>query len=154
MKSLLPHRRTLAVIMLSAFLAASLAPAAEAGHAYGRRWKSGPPVREVRYSQPYYGTQYRIVHHSDAGPILAGIVGGLVLGAALSHAQPVIHEEYAYVDPYCDQEFRSFDDCESYIYYHHHPRIVRVIEVSSGNCVRTMHWANGGWCSGDGDWDR
>jgi len=146
MKSLLPHRRTLAVIMLSAFLAASLAPAAEAGHAYGRRWKPGPPVRTVRYSQPYYGSQYRVVHHSDAGPILAGSVGGIVLGAALSHAQPVVvHADYNYWDPYCDEGFVSLDAYRSHLYRHHHPGVVRVIEVSSGDCVRTMHWDNEDW---------
>jgi hypothetical protein len=162
MKTLVSHRRTLATVLLTLFAAATFAPAADAGHAYGhRRWKGGPPVQEVRYVQPaYYAPSVQVYHHSsNAGPVLAGIVGGIVLGAALANSHPVVvHTEYSYWDPYCHESYASLDDYQAHLYYHHHPREVRVIEVDNGQCVRNMYWSDGGWCSGgydnDGDWHR
>ena len=157
MKSLFQHRGLAATLMLGVMAATLIAPAAEAGHGRGnsRRWKSGPPSGyDVRYSAPaypapraYYGRQ-----HSDAVPLFAGLVGGLVLGAALSHSQSAVHANYSYWDPYCEESYSSLESYQSHVRGCHHPRVARVIEISSGDCVRVSAWRDNAWrvCGGDG----
>ena len=36
---------------------------------------------------------------------------------------------------------------------HRHPRVVRVIEIETGRCVRDLRWYDGGWHEEDMDWD-
>lgn len=98
---------------------------------------------------------------SSAGPAIAGLIGGFLLGTAVSsNAHPVIvHEhrgycppvvEYRYYDPYDDVWFDSLDECS---YRHRHPRIIQVIDIRSGRHVRTLGWRDGGWRRMSGDWD-
>lgn len=156
----LMNRRFAATLMLGVLAASMIATAAEAGHGYGnRRWKPGPPrdyaVRRVATSYPTHRVTY-VRSHSDAGPLFAGLVGGLILGAALSsHAQPVVHTSYSYWDPYCDESFASLEVYRSHVGRYHHPRVVRVIEVGSGRCVRDMCWRGDEWRDYDGpdDWN-
>jgi hypothetical protein len=99
-------------------------------------------------------------HSSSAGPAIAGLIGGFLLGTAMSaNAQPVIvHEHYRphpvvvyrYYDPYGDDWYDSLDQCES---GHRHPRIIQVIDVRSGRQVRTLRFHDGGWRRVDGDYD-
>lgn len=127
----------------------SLATPAFAGN--GRRYKN------VRHSAP---SQRVVVHRtsSGAGPVLAGVIGGFILGAAVANAQPVVvHERvysrpvavYRYYDPYARVWFDSLDDCE-FSHYRGHPRVIHVIETRSGHHVRTLQYGNGHWYRMDG----
>ena len=108
------HKGWISGLLLAAIAVSSLAPAAEAGH---RRHKSRykavyyetPVVRQVfvprrvRYVEPVHYSSYRVVY-SDAGPVFAGFLGGLFLGATLANVAPV---GYEYYDPYCGVTFAS-----------------------------------------------
>ena len=88
-------RRISTAIALGAVTLTALAPAAHAGHAYGHdKWRGDSRS----------GSQTRVIvrEHSSVGPALAGLVGGLVLGAALgSHSAPA-QERVVYRDRYVD----------------------------------------------------
>lgn len=156
MKSSLKLRSAVAILMLGVFATSMVAPVAEAGHGRGnsRRWKRAPVVREVRYSSPSCAAPRvsYVRRHSDAGPILAGIVGGIVLGAALANAQPAVHASYSYWDPYCETSYGSLSSYRSHIRGCGHPQVVRVIEVRSGDPVRDLCWQNDAWREYHGDW--
>src|SRR5262249_21900307 len=134
-----------------------------AGHGRGHddKWRRGD------YVAPAYGYRYaspRVVYvrdHSYGAPLLAGFVGGLLVGASV-HAEPV----HAYCppppppppatffyDPYCDMRFSSFDGCAAHEYYEGHPRVIQVIEVSSGDCVGSFAWYRGSWHHRDNEDD-
>ena len=151
MKPSLHSRRWVTGAVLAALAVATISPAAEAGH---RRYKgvSGycppPVVRHYRHAPRVHYYQ----RHSDAAPLFAGLIGGFVLGSALAHAQAPDHY---YFDPYCHERFASLALYRSHFHHRHHPRVVRVIEVESGDCIDTYWWRDGGWRSAsyDGDWD-
>jgi len=156
MKRMMQTRRAVATLMLGVVATMLVAPVAEAGHGRGhRRYKRVAVVREVRYAAPSCPTPvYYQRRHSDAGPILAGIVGGLVLGAALSNAQPAVHASYSYWDPYCEDSYTSLTSYRTHSRHCSHPQVVRVVEVRSGDPVRDLCWQNDAWREYDGDWDR
>ena len=141
------YTRWMAGLLFVAIVTASVAPAAQADHRRGRRYKWAGPgytTRVVtRYQSP--GSVY-IVRRSSAGPAIAGFLGGLFLGATLAHAAPA---GFSYYDPYCDERFVSLEVYRGHLYHHHHPRIVRVIELDSGDCVRSYRYRDGDWR----DWD-
>jgi hypothetical protein len=137
---------------LIATTALTLAAPAFAGN--GRRYKG------VAHTSP---VQRVVVHDrsSSVAPVLAGMIGGFLLGAAItSDAYPVVvHQRvvhrrpvvvYRYYDPYADVWFDSLDDCD-FRGYRHHPRIIHVIETRSGRHVRTLRYRNGDWHRYDDD---
>ena len=153
MKPSMNQTRWMAGLLVVALLTALAAPAAQADHGRGRRYKGaapGYPTRVVtRYHSP--GSVY-VVRHSGAGPAIAGFLGGLFLGATLAHAAP---DGFAYYDPYCEERFVSLEIYRAHLHHYHHPRIVRVIERDSGECVHSYRYQDGGWCDWDeGDWDQ
>lgn len=160
MNSFVQVRRVAAVLMLGAFATTMVAPLAEAGNGrgrgHGRRYKNVQVVREVHRSYPAY--PYRRVTYvrrqSNAGPILAGVVGGLILGSVLSNSNvhASVHADYSYYDPYCETSYRSLERYRSHSRGCDHPQVVRVIEVSNGNHVRDMCWRDNGWREYKGDW--
>lgn len=156
MKRLLQIRRAAATLMLVVIATTFVAPLAEAGNGRGngngRRWKHAPVVREVHHSYPARPARHvtYVRRHSDAGPILAGIVGGLVLGAVLSNAQTSVHANYSYWDPYCEESYGSLERYRSHSRGCDHPQVVRVIEVSSGDYVRDVCWRDNAWREYDG----
>jgi len=89
---------------------------------------------------------------NSAGPAIAGLIGGFLLGTAVSaNSHPVIvHEHYCprpvavyrYYDPYEDVWFDSLDDCS---FHRNHPRIIEVIDIRSGREVRRLHFHDGRW---------
>ncbi len=99
---------------------------------------------------------------SSAGPAIAGLIGGFILGSALnSNSHPVVvHErhyyrprpvvDYRYYDPYGDDWYDSLDACE---FHHGGPRIIQVIDVRSGREVRRMRFNDGRWNRISGDYD-
>ncbi len=142
--------RWMAGPLAAALLLAAVAPAAQADHGRGRRYKGPAPVycpTPVRY---HSGGSVYVVRQSSAGPAIAGFLGGLFLGATLAHAAPA---GYVYYDPYCGQSFVSLEVYRSHLYHHQHARIVRVIERDSGECVHAYNYYNGAWHDWDGDWD-
>ena len=144
-------RRAVAIVMLAAISAAILAPAASADH--GRRYKGrsrvvyAPPMVHRTYVSPR-------VYHRDSGaaPLLAGFIGGLILGATVSHAAPP--PDYYYYDPYCHERFASLEIYREHVWRHEHPRVVRVIEVGSGDCAYSYRYDSGAWhrCGSDRDY--
>jgi hypothetical protein len=143
-------------LLLAAFAIGVLAPVAEAGKG-SRRYK--------HHSSKYYRSGYdrcsptRVVEihrSSSAGPAIAGFIGGLVLGTAISRAsepepyyRPAVRErEYDYYDPYCDDHFASLVSYRRHA-YHRHPTIVRVIEIDTGRCVHVYRYQRGGWADCD-----
>jgi hypothetical protein len=143
--------RALGILLPALLATAALAPVAQAGHGHGRvRYKGagpydgGPRMARVVRHPPFY-----FEHHSGAGPAIAGFLGGLVLGTVLANAQPAPPPGTTYFDPYCDQRFVSLDLYGEHFCHHHHPRVIRVIEVRSGRCVDTYGWRDGRWTSRD-----
>lgn len=97
---------------------------------------------------------------SSAGPAVAGLIGGFLLGTAVAgNAHPVyVRErycqrpvvEYRYYDPYGDDWYDSLDQCGS---SRRHPRIIQVIDIRSGRSVRTLRFHDGEWRRMSGDFD-
>ena len=94
-----------------------------------------------------------IRERSSAGPAIAGLIGGFLLGTAVSSGvQPVfVHEHhycgrpvvvYRYYDPYGDYWYDSLDECR---FHSGHPRIIQVIDVRSGRMVRQLRFHDGRW---------
>ncbi len=139
-------RRLAATLMLAVVAAAFVAPAANAGVLFGhyRRWKPAPaygysarPVFEGRRAYFYERPS------SGAAPFIAGLIGGAILGSALSNAHA--HEVVAasYYDPYCGITFNSLDACRAHFASCHHPEVIRVVE--GGRYTRDLCWREGGW---------
>ena len=118
-----------------------------------RRWKGGGQA---------FPTQRVVIreHSSGTGPAIAGLIGGFLLGTAVSaNAHPVYVREhyyhrpvaqYRYYDPYGDNWYDSLDQCESGRYQ---PRIIQVIDVRSGCQVRVLRYREGGWRRVSDDYD-
>ena len=146
--------------LLAAFAIGVLAPVAEAKSKGSRRYKSeySRHHKSGGYSKRYkpgYGhrrTRVVEVHRSSsAGPVIAGFIGGLVLGTVISRSaeaepyhRPAVREEYDYYDPYCDDHFASLSSYHRHA-SHRHPVVVRVIEVDSGRCVHVKRYTQGEW---------
>jgi hypothetical protein len=134
--------------LVAAIVLATVAPAAQADRRH-RRYKGGDrsyhsPV-VTRYHCP---SSVYVVRRSNAGPAIAGFLGGLFLGATLAHAAP---DGFIYHDPYCDERFVTLEVYRTHLRHHHHPRVVRVLERDSGSCVHTWHYQDGDWR--ERDWD-
>jgi hypothetical protein len=138
-----------AAAMLAVFALGALAPAAEAAHRKVKVGWAGPPA-EVRYKRfagqhgPRHSTY--VVRRSDSGAAIGSFLGGLFLGAVLSSVAP---HGYAYYDEYCGRTFLSLEIYSSHCRRHHHPALVRMVEVRPGDdyCPPPQ-------CGGDdGDWE-
>jgi hypothetical protein len=148
-------RRWTTGILLAAFATAALSPAAEAAH---RRYKdvgnSCPPPASYGHYAPR-----RVVYverHSDAAPLFAGLIGGLVLGSVLAQNSAPVHAvapAYYYWDPYSHVRYEALPVYDSRYCYHEHPRVLRVISVATGDCMGTYHWYRGDWHARDWDED-
>lgn len=139
---------------LAAVTVLSMASTAFADRGGFRRYKGvgdGIPTRNVIIRE----------RSSGAGPALAGLIGGFILGAAVtSNARPVYVEHrhycappapvYRYYDPDDDYWYDSLDECSV---GRHHPSLLVVIDVRSGREVRRLHYREGGWHRYSGDYD-
>lgn len=132
MKTMAIQRRWLAGLLIAGTALAATAPLAEAGHAYGRRYRG--PAHETRVVRGAYGCdggyaprRTYIARRSSSGPALAGFFGGLVLGAALADRAS---SDVVYRDPYCHEDFSSLEIYASHCRSYHHPRTWSVIEVN------------------------
>ena len=93
-----PHsisRRATSAVLLATLASASLAPAAHAGHGYGYSYKyrGGDGAycgdRGGMHSRVVFVPERRVVfreHSAGGGGVLAGLLGGIAIGAILSNA--------------------------------------------------------------------
>ena len=149
-------RRWAATLMFAVIVAAFVVPAAEAGNAYGhyRRWKPGPngysySVGPIVRSYPSHGYYYQRTS-SGAGPFIAGLIGGAILGTALSQSHAHAAVSASYYDPYCGISFGSLDACRAHFRGCGHPEVIRVVE--GGRYTRDLCWQNNGWQDYRGGW--
>lgn len=166
-------RLGITALTLAAITSSVVAPAAEAGrHRAGRyrvRTECGSAVRHSDSGGGYGHRRGRgrgcdrgriEIHSEHTGAVLAGILGGIALGAVLSNAsdrQPDCassdrQPDCIYVDPYCGERFASLDDYHADFCHHRHPRVVRLIEVDSGRCLNTYRYTEGRWCDAE-EWE-
>jgi hypothetical protein len=132
--------RWAATLMLGVIAASFFAPAAQASGAYGhyRRWK---PAR-VTYVRPAPVRVGYYQHTSSAAPFIAGLIGGAILGTAISNSHA--SASCSYVDAYSGRSYGSLDGYLDDTRGCDHPQVVRVIE--SGRASRQMCWTrDGGW---------
>lgn len=141
----------------AAALAASLtlggfAPAALADRGGRVRYKyRGPACNTSTVQYNCAPSRVYIERRSSVAPALVGFLGGLVVGSAL-HSHPTyasVSVGNDYWDPYCHESFASLDAYYGHVRHVHHPRVVRVIEVRSGDCLRSYEWDDGRWCERD-----
>ena len=131
----------------SALLATMLLSTASVAYAdHGRRFKGVYPA--------YPEQRVFVREHSSAAPVVAALIGGFILGNAVSaNAHPVfVHEapvyyappvaEYRYWDPYEGVWYDSLDECH---FHRYHPALVQVIDVRSGRYVRSLRFHDGAW---------
>ena len=149
MKPSIRFTRWMTAVLLAAIVMAAVAPAADADRRRGRRYKGWDPSYGTRVVTRYHSpSSVYVVRRSNAGPAIAGFLGGLFLGATLAHAAP---DGFIYHDPYCDERFVTLEVYRTHLRHHHHPRVVRVLERDSGSCVHTWHYQDGDWR--ERDWD-
>lgn len=155
-------RKWIAAALLATTSLLAIVPAASADRGKHRRYKGDRPSVRTVY-QPVQTQRVYARHSSGAAPVIAGIIGGFILGTAVSHASdrsyaPAPVRSYVYYDPYYQRSFASLDECNGFHRAHRYrPRVIRVIEVSSGECVRTLQYREGDWYDRDdryGDDDR
>jgi hypothetical protein len=138
-------------LLFATLAVAVAAPAAEARHGGWRRYKDCDTRVVRRVCQPARVIEVR---SSSCGlPALAGFIGGFALGTAFSSAPEPSYHHYYYYDPYCDERFASLEIYRTHLRDCRHPRIVRVIDVDTGDCVHTYRYRHGGWVDCDEDWD-
>jgi len=165
MKRISNPKGLVAALLLVAFAVATVAPAAEANHSYGRRYRGDPcGVRVVRT----FHRSARVIEvrrSSSDFQALAGFLGGVAVGAILSGAAERDRHyhhycasppepQYDYYDPYCGEHFASLDACASHFRYSSHPRIVRVLDYGTGACIHTYQYCRGGWQDADDEGDQ
>ncbi len=138
------HRWTLAALSAAA-LALTIAPAAQADPGW-RRWKH---AEHGRWSRPGSRVEYRVADRGGAGPMLAGLIGGFVLGATLTQPHAVVGHEracapapprYRYEDAYGDRWWDTLDECREAAYDRDGPRVIKVVDARTDRCVETLYW--------------
>ncbi len=142
-------RRGVVGLLLVALSLALMAPLsyADRGHrGHGKRYKGGRHrVTHVVRHYPRYPVRYVERHHwhSGAGPLIAGLVGGFVLGATLSHAAPP--SGYSYYDPYCERAYPSLNVYTRHVHSCSHPAVVQVVHLRDHRCVGTYKYGGRNW---------
>lgn len=146
--------RWVAAALLATTSLLTFAPIAEAGNGRGRgngrRYKG---ERHAYRNESHAPAPHRVIVHESggSGPVLAGVIGGFILGTAVSHRSDRNYrrapaQSYRYYDQACDRSFSSLDQCRSHFQSNRcGSRIIKVIEVSSGDCVRTVRYDGGNW---------
>lgn len=159
-------RTGMAMLTLASLALTTVAPAADASHrGNGRRWKSrGSYASDYGYGRGGYRTRVIEVRRSSscAGPTIAGFIGGVALGAALSsrpsqgydrYDYGYARDEYDYYDPYCGRRYDTLDACSAHYGSCGHRRVVTVISEETGDCVDNYRYGNGRWSHYDGGSD-
>jgi hypothetical protein len=149
MRNLSRIHQPLAIVALAALLTASLTPLAEASHrgtryAPERRVVVRPWTRSIRARVAPRGSY--AIWRSGSGPVVAGFLGGLFLGATITHAAP---QGFVYWDPYCHRSFASLELYDAHC-SGRHGGVIQVVEAEPGCDLRDSEVGD----SGDPDsWD-
>lgn len=108
-----------------------------------------PVYRDVEVYRPSYrssvrvhrrpSASYTVWRRSSHGPVIAGFLGGLFLGATIANAAP---HGYAYWDPYCHQHFGTLELYYSHCSHHRHEHTIQVIEVPAGYGHSDYHYCD------------
>ena len=98
------HRWTFAALSAAA-LTLTIAQAASADPG----WRRGRHAERGRWGYPERRVVYREVDRGGAGPALFGLIGGFVLGATLTHPQPVVVHEHVCAPPPSTRYYRQDD---------------------------------------------
>lgn len=153
MQKWMRNRRVVGTLMLGVMAAALVAPAAQAGSRRtgsfaGYRVSSEPVRSQVSYRN----------HSSGAGPLIAGLIGGIVIGSIISNSSSHASVEtgYSYYDPYCEESYGSLDSYRSHIRGCDHPYVCRVMQRDQ--YVQDVCWQNNNWhdydCGDQGGYER
>jgi hypothetical protein len=157
------HKRVVVSALMAVMAMGAIAPAAFAGQGPGDgyKYRRGEGSRQVGTYQSY-GT--RSIHRSgsNVAPVIAGIIGGIAIGALLtSNSHPAYaeqqyryddepqyrydDEDVYYVDPYEDRTYASLNIYVGSTENCDHPRFVRVMDRRSNRCLRTIRYSQSSW---------
>jgi hypothetical protein len=164
MKSLVRHRAIAASLVIATLAVGSLASNAHADSGPWFRWKQGYRDPRVIRHASYGPGRVFVRDHDGAAPLLAGFIGGLVLGSAI-HPHPVVYaappcppplpvrveSSYEYYDPDGSQYYSSLEECDNQSDRDYHPRVIEVIDRRTDECVGKYEWHDGGWFRDRGD---
>src|SRR5262245_46123747 len=125
--------------LLATTLATSFAPVAGADPR-GRRHDRPAYRTRVVYRDYHPASTYIVRRSSNAGPVIAGFLGGLFLGAVLANSAPA---GYVYYDPYCHERFSSLAYYRGHSHRYHHSGLVQVIAIDSGSYVGSYRYSDG-----------
>jgi hypothetical protein len=137
------HQRLIAAT-LAGVMALGVVSPAWAGHGQGRRYKGTRVVETHVYRHWHPPVQRVVVRESSAAPVFAGLIGGIILGAAIAHASAPPPDHY-YWDPYCDEHFASLEVYRGHFRHHRHPRVIHVVRARDGGCDYGYRWHQGAW---------
>ncbi len=151
------HRLALVALTAAAFTL-TIAQSAQADPGW-RRWKRVDHGRNGRVVQRVV---FRDAGHYGAGPVFAGLIGGFVLGATMTHQHPVVVRERVYAQPqhvYAPQReyappapgyryedgngerwWDTLDECREAARDRDGPRVIRIVDARDGRCVDTLYW--------------
>ncbi|HET9327056.1 MAG TPA: hypothetical protein VFQ05_09810 [Candidatus Eisenbacteria bacterium] len=131
-------QRLVTIAVMAAVVLGTVAPLAEAKKRH-RRYKGRVVERRVVVERRPVYRSVRVVRHapyarytvwrSERGPVIAGFLGGLFLGATLSNAAPY---GFVYWDSYCDRGFASLEMYDVHLRRHPHEHVIQVVEAPYG----------------------
>jgi len=139
-------QRPLAVAALAVITLTSVASLADARSRH-RRFR-GPVVVERRIVRPVY-RPVRVYHRapyarytvwrSERGPVIAGFLGGLYLGATLANAAP---HGFVYWDAYCHRGFATLELYQAHCRRRAHEHVIQVVEAPYGYDRSDLHFCD------------
>jgi len=142
-------QRLVGIALMAVIVLGTVAPLAEAKHRH-RRYRPVVVERRVIVERRPVYRPVRVVRHapyaryavwrSESGPVMAGFLGGLFLGATLSNAAP---QGFVYWDSYCHRGFVSLELYDRHLIYHEHEPVIQVFEAPADYGSVDLHSCRG-----------
>ena len=142
-------QRLVGIVLMAVIVLGTVAPLAEAKHRH-RRYRPVVVERRVIVERRPVYRSVRVVRHapyaryavwrSEGGPVFAGFLGGLFLGATLSNAAP---HGFVYWDSYCHRGFASLELYDVHLHRHVHEPVIQVVEAPVGYHSVDLHSCRG-----------